>query len=279
MFARILASLAFVLVSLSATPVAAQGNPFCTHHYGGGQTCWGPGSTGPLNQGGQLSYQGQNVYYGGNPVYVLPYGAYSNGHFGGHSLSNCQFFGGLAGGAIGHLNRAHRGEATILGAILGGFAADRFLCSNNQGQQVLVLRAPQTQAAAVIPATPVQSGLVVHSTGGTRHTCSVGEYVIDVAPTQDCRNLDAAVRSVGGRTLNQPNTPTPGTVGQQAGAPQQGSAQDPPKPWGHIHHGGQCFITHEATGQKPAACVTMKVVPAKEGESQMAWKDRAPSAN
>lgn len=44
MIARILAALAFVFFS------SASGAQTCTYHYGGGQTCWGPGTTGPLNQ-------------------------------------------------------------------------------------------------------------------------------------------------------------------------------------------------------------------------------------
>jgi hypothetical protein len=109
--------------------------------YQGGSPCWGS-----VPQ--QQIFVSQPV----QQVQVIPMAqAVSSG------FTRCQTVGALTGGTLGSLAKHHTLQATILGAIAGGVAADGF-CSNNQGQQVLVVQQPPQQAGQVVfqQASPVE---------------------------------------------------------------------------------------------------------------------------
>ena len=55
----------------------------------------------------------------------------------GGGFNRCEAIGGIVGGTLGSLNKAHPLQAVILGAVAGGVAG-HFICSNPQGQQVVV---------------------------------------------------------------------------------------------------------------------------------------------
>jgi hypothetical protein len=206
---KFLASIALAFVSFSA--FAQHG----TFGYNQATRQWLPPGVVIGNNSQVYSSGGQQVTYGSSPVYALPQGVSTQSA----GLNGCQFWGGLAGGTIGSLNKAHTGQATILGAILGGVVADHLLCKNQQGQQVLVVQQPAPVAA------PTQGGVTVYGAQSTtRHVCLVGNYIVDVAVSQDCRNLDDAVRSVGGKTYNGPGMPPTIAGNSQSVAQPQGWA-------------------------------------------------------
>lgn len=112
-----------------ATPVSAQ-------VYGTWQYCnggvWRFGSCGgPLVQQQQFIQQGIGV---GQGVQLLaPTSGLTNG------LSRCEAVGGLAGGTLGSFAKHHQAQSIILGAIAGGILGNS-ICSDSQGQRVLVVQ-------------------------------------------------------------------------------------------------------------------------------------------
>lgn len=92
---------------------------------------------------------------GGNPIYAngggMPVGGFSS----------CAMIGGLAGGTLGSLTDHHRGQAVILGAIIGGVVGN-WACSPPVAQQRVVTqqvaqRQPAAQADARLAGlTPAQ---------------------------------------------------------------------------------------------------------------------------
>lgn len=95
-----------------------------------------------------IAHQQYNPYnngqmYGGAPVGVVPMGV-SNG------LSGCAVVGGIAGGTLGSLAHNHRGQATILGALIGGVVGQT-VCSNGNGQRVIVQQPQQPVVQTMVP--------------------------------------------------------------------------------------------------------------------------------
>lgn len=266
MFKQILAGLALVLVSLSAS---AQSET-CTYHYGGGKTCWGPGTTGPLNQGRATVISAPvTTGYPAGAVFVQQGTAAPQGYCSwGDRLVNVGV-SAVVGGVLGALAKdTSRGAGQ--GAAVGGLVGVFIPCQPAQ-QGVVTQR--------VIPAQQQQGVVTVYGAQNTtRHSCMVGAHIIDVAPHQDCRNLTAAINSVMQGNGQQP---------QQAAAPQpQQAAQSQGQPgptnaafwgWHHPHASAsnpmKCFSTKQISG-KPSRCTAVEVQPANDGETELQWRAR-----
>lgn len=147
--------MAAILVSMSATAVAqcihpnAPGPP---RIWDGARGCYVPQGTPQL---GAPIWNGGNPYPYGvpQPAYGQPYGQPYGMPYGGVpvgvGLSNCAVVGGLAGGTLGSLAKHHRGQAVILGALIGGVVS-QMVCINSQGQRV-IMQQPPAQAVASVP--------------------------------------------------------------------------------------------------------------------------------
>lgn len=147
--------MAAILVSMSATAVAqcihpnAPGPP---RVWDGARGCYVPQGTPQL---GAPVWNGGNPYSYGvpQPAYAQPYGQPYGMPYGGvpagGGLSNCAVVGGLAGGTLGSLAKHHRGQAVILGALLGGVVGHT-VCTNSAGQRVIVQQ-PAVQTVAPVP--------------------------------------------------------------------------------------------------------------------------------
>jgi hypothetical protein len=140
--------MAAFLVSMSATAFAqcihpdAPGPP---RYWDGARRCYVVQGTPSLN----TSYNyGVSPQMYGQPYYGQQYGQQYGMPYGGApmggGLSNCAVVGGLAGGTLGSLAKHHRGQAVILGALLGGVVG-QMVCTNSQGQRVIVQQ-PQPMA-------------------------------------------------------------------------------------------------------------------------------------
>lgn len=87
---------------------------------------------------------------GGNPIYVNGGGMPTGG------FSSCSTIGALAGGTLGSLTNHHRGQAVILGAIIGGVAGN-WACSPSVAQQRVATQ--QQVVATQVVTTPAVSGI------------------------------------------------------------------------------------------------------------------------
>lgn len=241
---RTLAALAFVFSSL---PVFAQ---LGTHGYDLDTRQWQPPGVVVNNQQGQG--QGRVVYSQGGiiqrieqPVYtsgvqqvLVPQGTVSGQQFVtsvGGVQQRCTLpdralsagAQGLLAGGIGYIaerlfNRDnHRWSATLAtGGLLAGATITCDPAIYNDGDQQVVQRQQSAVNQGIVPqvaqpqAQQQQQGLVLQ--GQQQRRCPIGDSIIDVQPWQDCRNIDAAVRSVGGRTYNGSAMPAmPGSVQSQ----------------------------------------------------------------
>ncbi len=157
----------FALFVLLGAPAYAQECIPAPYTMGQQQRCWdGRLITG--NVGGVVVGQQQIGGYNTNGVQLIaPAAALANG------LSKCEVVGGIAGGTLGSFAKNHNTQGVVLGAILGGIVGNA-VCSNNQGQQILVVQQPpqgqqqvvgqrQMPPAQVVPVTAEaqQQGLQV----------------------------------------------------------------------------------------------------------------------
>jgi hypothetical protein len=117
-------------------------------------------------------------YYGGQP-YGMPYGGLPGG------LTNCQVYGAIAGGTVGSLAHNHRPQAVILGGLVGGLIGN-FICTNREGQRVVVQQAPQPmlQQAAVVQPLPQQ--VVQPAASGQGVFCNIDGVVTHEVNTAVC---------------------------------------------------------------------------------------------
>ncbi len=251
MIKKTLAALAFAFISASAfAQYGTWGYNNTTHQ-------WLPPGVEVNNN--QAYSGGQAIVYGSNPVYVLPPGAAISSLSG---LNDCKVWGGVAGLTLGSLNKAHPTQAAILLGIGGAWAANRFLCNNNQGQSVLVVQ-PQAPAGQAQP-----SAVTVYAPKGAQgdsgYTCAIeGEpEVFLVKDRSTCSRLAGRIAQA--------------KVGNTPSAQPASNRADPDKPWGHRGAAGICYLTQELKGEKPASCLQVSVVAANDGESMSSWKARLP---
>ncbi len=160
MFKALISLVILVFGALYAAPAHAQ---HFTYAYCNG--AWVPGSCqqplsghvgpnqwqqwGQLQQVQQQQWQQQQQQQMQQVQVLQAAQAFSNG------FTRCQTIGGITGATLGSLAKNHRIQAVILGAIAGGVAAD-MVCSNTQGQQVMVMNAPQQMVGQQVVQQHVQ---------------------------------------------------------------------------------------------------------------------------
>ncbi len=188
-------ALALVAMSLLSFAPVASAQPYGTWAYCNGIYRFG-NCNGPTQQQMQQQQQYRQPQYVQQPQYYNAQPSYP-AVAAPQGFSNCTLVGALAGGTLGSLAHHHRGQAVILGAIVGGVAGN-MLCTNSQGQRVYV---PQERYREEFSNPPVNYDRR-HTSQGVACTVKTGkggeeaEETIQVVAPRECKKLGGYIDRV-----------------------------------------------------------------------------------
>jgi uncharacterized protein YcfJ len=229
---KFLKAFAAAVVLMAAQAGFAQGCVPAPQVMGQPAHCWGdrvvnvngvnqviqqPNVYGQYNQPG---YYGQQVVPQYVPQQYIQQGVPQYVQQGNGILNNCSVLGGVIGGGIANYFTHHNKGATVAG-VLGGGAVGNLICSNSQGQRVIVQQPQQQVQYVQAPAAVQQQPQVVYVTAQAPQAapvpqsvrgvlCNIDGVVTEVASNDVCRQ--AAIQkaqSLVGSKVEVATTSTP----------------------------------------------------------------------